>query len=97
MKSATGISKGWPTRCGRPIHQLAHLVAGVWRLSATRNDWWALIGATRLCGAIATPTPINTALMKLRRRAEAGSDPGILLDTFVDVGPLVTLMSSEDH
>lgn len=43
------------------------------------------------------PSPTNSALMKLRRRAEAGGDEAILVDTFVDVGPLFTLLSSEDH
>lgn len=43
------------------------------------------------------PSPINTALLKLSRRADAVVDQEMLVDTFVDVGPLLTLMSSEDH
>jgi hypothetical protein len=39
---------------------------------------------------------LNLLLMKLRRRAEA-SDPAVLVETFVDVGPLFTRMSSADH
>lgn len=34
--------------------------------------------------------------MKLRRRAEAGDDD-LLVETFVDVGPLFALLSSHDH
>jgi hypothetical protein len=41
--------------------------------------------------------PTNTALMKLRRRAEAGGDEEMLVQTFVDVGPLFTLLKSDDH
>src|SRR5438128_1848527 len=43
------------------------------------------------------PSPTNTALMRLRRRAEAGGDEAMLVETFVDVGPLFTLLNSEDH
>lgn len=42
------------------------------------------------------PSPTNLALMKLRRRAEAGDDR-LLVETFVDVGPLFTLLKSQDH
>jgi hypothetical protein len=35
--------------------------------------------------------------MKLRRRAEAGGDEELLVETFVDVGPLLTLLTSDDH
>ncbi len=38
----------------------------------------------------------NMALMKLHRRAESG-DAATLVETFVDVGPLFTLLSSHDH
>jgi hypothetical protein len=31
--------------------------------------------------------------MKLRRRAEAGGDDVLLVQTFVDVGPLLTLLT----
>lgn len=43
------------------------------------------------------PRPTNTALMKLRRRAEAAGDEELLVETFVDVGPLFTLLNSYDH
>lgn len=39
---------------------------------------------------------LNLLLMKLRRRAEA-ADPQMLVQTFVDVGPLFTRLSSHDH
>jgi hypothetical protein len=39
----------------------------------------------------------NLALMKLARRAEDRGDDQLLVDTFVDVGPLFTLLSSNDH
>jgi hypothetical protein len=39
---------------------------------------------------------INTAFMKLTRRAET-SDRNKIIATFVDVGPLFTLLSSKDH
>jgi len=42
------------------------------------------------------PSSINEALMKLQRRAEA-ADRATLVATFVDVGPLFTLLSSTDH
>lgn len=42
------------------------------------------------------PSVTNTALMQLHRRAEA-SDAATLVETFVDVGPLFTLLSSRDH
>src|ERR1700753_3027123 len=35
--------------------------------------------------------------MKLRRRAEAGANEDLLVETFVDVGPLFTLLNSDDH
>jgi hypothetical protein len=41
--------------------------------------------------------PTNVALMKLTRRAEAAVNEQMLVDTFVDVGPLFTLLSSGDH
>ncbi len=41
-------------------------------------------------------TPINHAMMKLTRRAEANIRSK-LVETFVDVGPLFTLLSSKDH
>lgn len=41
-------------------------------------------------------TPTNVALMKLHRRAESG-DAETLVETFVDVGPLFTLLNSHDH
>jgi hypothetical protein len=43
------------------------------------------------------PRGTNVALMKLRRRAEAAADEELLVDTFVDVGPLFTLLNSYDH
>jgi hypothetical protein len=43
------------------------------------------------------PRPINTALLKLSRRADSVVDQNMLVETFVDVGPLLTLMSSDDH
>lgn len=39
---------------------------------------------------------INTAFMKLSRRAE-GVERTTLVETFVDIGPLFTLLSSRDH
>jgi hypothetical protein len=42
-------------------------------------------------------SPISSALLKLSRRAESVVDQQMLVQTFVDVGPLLTLMSSEDH
>ena len=39
---------------------------------------------------------INQAFMRLIRRSER-ADPSHLVDTFVDVGPLFTLLSSHDH
>ena len=47
-------------------------------------------------GSVAVTTPLNLALMKLPKRAER-SDPSRLVQTFVDVGPLFTLLSSIDH
>src|SRR5260221_2213010 len=41
-------------------------------------------------------SPINTALLKLSRRAESTAR-ATLIETFVDVGPLFTLLSSNDH
>ena len=40
--------------------------------------------------------PLNLLLMKLRRRAEA-NDPAMLVETFVDVGPLFARLSTPDH
>lgn len=42
------------------------------------------------------PSVTNMALMQLHRRAEA-NDGATLVKTFVDVGPLFTLLSSRDH
>jgi len=42
------------------------------------------------------PTKINNALMRLSKRAET-QDKKRLVDTFVDNGPLFTLLSREDH
>jgi hypothetical protein len=39
---------------------------------------------------------LNTALLKLARRAES-VDPQKLVQTFVDIGPLMALLSSADH
>ncbi|HVR08403.1 MAG TPA: hypothetical protein VMW75_10170, partial [Thermoanaerobaculia bacterium] len=39
---------------------------------------------------------INVAFMKLSRRAE-GVERTTLIETFVDVGPLFTLLSTSDH
>jgi hypothetical protein len=39
---------------------------------------------------------MNRAFLGLQRRAEQG-DPAVLVQTFVDVGPLFTLLSSVDH
>lgn len=39
---------------------------------------------------------MNLAFLGLQRRAEQG-DPEVLVQTFVDVGPLFTLLSSRDH
>ena len=39
---------------------------------------------------------INTAFLKLWKRAES-TDRANLVDTFVDIGPLFTLLSSHDH
>lgn len=41
-------------------------------------------------------TPINFAFMRLARRAEA-AEPQMLLETFVALGPLFTLLKSADH
>jgi hypothetical protein len=41
--------------------------------------------------------PTNLSLMKLARRAEDRGDDQMLVETFVDVGPLFTLLSSTDH
>jgi hypothetical protein len=41
-------------------------------------------------------TQIDNAFLRLTRRAEK-NDPSTLVDTFVDVGPLFTLLSSRDH
>jgi len=41
-------------------------------------------------------SPLNTALLKLPKRAET-TGRGKLIQTFVDVGPLFTLLSSADH
>ncbi len=41
-------------------------------------------------------TPTNAAFLRLSKRAEANA-PQNLIDTFVDVGPLFTLLSSFDH
>ena len=43
------------------------------------------------------PRDTNIALMKLLRRADAAADESLLVETFVDVGPLFTLLSSNDH
>jgi hypothetical protein len=43
------------------------------------------------------PRETNIALMKLLRRADAAADEDLLVETFVDVGPLFTLLSSNDH
>lgn len=40
---------------------------------------------------------INSALMKLLRRAEGATSSELLVETFVDAGPLFTLLSSPDH
>lgn len=42
------------------------------------------------------PSRLNITLMQLKRRAER-NDPATLTATFVDVGSLFTLLSSEDH
>jgi Cdc6-like AAA superfamily ATPase len=39
---------------------------------------------------------INNAILKVSRRAEA-NDRAYLANTFVDVGPLFTLLSNRDH
>ncbi len=39
----------------------------------------------------------NHALMKLLRRAEGATNEKLLVETFVDAGPLFTLLSSQDH
>src|SRR5450755_3384524 len=39
---------------------------------------------------------MNRAFLGLQRRAEQG-DPAFLVQTFVDVGPLFTLLQSRDH
>ncbi len=41
-------------------------------------------------------SPMNRAFLGLQRRAEQG-DPAFLVQTFVDVGPLFTLLTSRDH
>lgn len=41
-------------------------------------------------------TPINYAFMRLVRRAD-GAEPAMLAQTFVDAGPLFTLLRSTDH
>jgi hypothetical protein len=40
--------------------------------------------------------PLNRVLMRLTRRSE-NNDPEKLVNTFVDVGPLFSLLSSRDH
>jgi len=40
--------------------------------------------------------PVNRALMRLPKRAEV-NETATLVETFVDVGPLFTLLSSLDH
>lgn len=42
------------------------------------------------------PSPLNLAFLKVQRRAEQG-DPAVLVQTFVDVGSLFTLLSTRDH
>lgn len=42
------------------------------------------------------PSPINTALLQLTKRAEA-NDSEKLIETFVDVGPLETILKTSDH
>jgi hypothetical protein len=42
------------------------------------------------------PAAINRALMRLPKRAES-NERSTLVDTFVDVGPLFTLLSSQEH
>src|SRR5688572_19551026 len=46
--------------------------------------------------AMAMNKEINLAFMKLSKRAE-GVERATLVETFVDVGPLFTLLSSRDH
>ncbi|MGH9810349.1 MAG: hypothetical protein ACRD9W_24395, partial [Terriglobia bacterium] len=41
-------------------------------------------------------TAVNEAFMRFQRRAEA-ADARKLQETFVDVGPLMTVLSSTDH
>ena len=41
-------------------------------------------------------TPVNYAFMRLVRRAD-GAEPAMLAQTFVDAGPLFTLLRSHDH
>lgn len=50
-------------------------------------------GARTVDGVTST---LNRAFLRLSRRAEQ-SDPAKLVETFVDVGPLFTMLSSEDH
>jgi hypothetical protein len=45
---------------------------------------------------VADNTQINTALIGITRRAET-IETGILVDTFVNVGPLLTVLSSANH
>jgi hypothetical protein len=45
---------------------------------------------------MADNTQINTALIGIARRAET-VETGILVDTFVNVGPLLTVLSSRNH
>jgi DNA replication protein DnaC len=40
--------------------------------------------------------PVNTVLLKLAKRAES-YDRQHLIDSFVDVGPLFTLLSNQDN
>jgi len=42
------------------------------------------------------PLAVNEAFMRILKRAE-GNDPSKLVATFVDVGPLFSLLSSKDH
>ena len=41
-------------------------------------------------------TDINTSILKLRKRAEKYSSEQ-LIETFVDVGPLFTMLTNPDH
>ena len=42
------------------------------------------------------PSPINSALLQLAKRAES-NDTEKLVQTFVDVGPLATILKTNDH